>query len=219
MSRRGEPCHATRGSRNGSAKLDQAKADQIRALLAQGLSQEQAGAVFGVTQALVSRIKRGLMWTGESLSEEDRFEANVLRIPFHPCWEWIGTRNDSGYGVLSTSGSHERAHRLAWERANGRSVPLGLCVLHTCDNRGCVRPDHLFLGTRGDNNSDCAAKNRNPQGEVHHWAKLTEDQAAEVRERARSGEDRHELADLFGVSYSTVKDIENGRSWRHQEGA
>lgn len=221
MSRAGEPCPAVQGTRNGGGgKLTPEKVAAIRLDLALGERQEAIARAFGITQGMVSAIKRGAAWrhVGQAVSDEERFEESVARLPFHECWEWIGLRNDSGYGMLSIGGVHRRAHRLAWERSNEREVPDGLCVLHRCDNRGCVRPDHLLLGTRGENNSDCAAKNRNAQGEVHHWAKLDEAQAAEIRSRARGGEDPRALAAEFGVSRSTVKDIENGRSWRHQEG-
>lgn len=78
------------------------------------------------------------------------------------CWEWTGSRNAAGYGKLSegAAGSPRlRAHRVSWELANG-PVPAGLWVLHRCDNPPCVRPDHLWLGTRLDNMQDCARKGR-----------------------------------------------------------
>jgi len=78
------------------------------------------------------------------------------------CWEWIGARGARGYGKMTAGprgSGHVRAHRVSWELAFG-PVPDGLWVLHTCDNPPCVRPDHLWLGTRLDNMRDCARKGR-----------------------------------------------------------
>lgn len=126
------------------------------------------------------------------------------------CWLWQGHRNERGYGKLSSRHgrgySPERAHHVAWELAYG-PPPRGLCVLHRCDVRHCVRPDHLFLGTVADNQTDMARKGR---GTV----KLT---AAQVREarilRGRLTQDA--LAAQFGVCRATISHIQNGRNWRH----
>lgn len=76
------------------------------------------------------------------------------------CWLWIGRTNGSeGYGKLSWHNADVYAHRLSWELHVG-PVPLGLWVLHRCDNPPCVRPDHLFLGTHEDNMLDAARKHR-----------------------------------------------------------
>lgn len=76
------------------------------------------------------------------------------------CVEWIGARNADGYGLTRTEGKQRLAHRVSYERSNG-VIPDGLCVLHRCDNPPCLNPDHLFVGTRGDNAKDCTAKGRN----------------------------------------------------------
>lgn len=79
------------------------------------------------------------------------------------CWTWSGAKNRRGYGWLHngsrTTRKPMRAHRASWEIHFGK-IPDGLWVLHRCDNPPCVRPDHLFLGTRTDNMRDCAAKGR-----------------------------------------------------------
>lgn len=76
------------------------------------------------------------------------------------CWEWRGYRNWAGYGIIHpTPGVKLRTHRIAYELTHG-PIPIGLYVLHRCDNPSCVRPEHLFLGTLADNNRDMAAKGR-----------------------------------------------------------
>ena len=74
------------------------------------------------------------------------------------CWDWPGGRTN-GYGYLTQKAKTTYAHRWMWEVANG-PIPPGLFVCHHCDNRACFRPDHLFLGSAGDNNRDMAAKGR-----------------------------------------------------------
>ena len=83
-----------------------------------------------------------------------------------PCLEWQAGRSRSGYGKFSRDGKTERAHRVAWEMANG-PIPDGLNALHKCDNRPCVDDTHLFLGTIADNNADMVAKGRQAIGDMH----------------------------------------------------
>lgn len=124
--------------------------------------------------------------------------------PESGCWIWEGQKRPDGYGMLS--GSKMRAHRYAWEIVNG-PVPEGLCVLHRCDNPSCVNPEHLFLGTRGDNVRDAAAKNRMPHGESHWASKLTSEQVLEIRSSSLS---QTTLADLYKVNQSTICRVRSG---------
>jgi hypothetical protein len=91
-----------------------------------------------------------------------RFAAFVARCA--GCWEWTGALHRNGYGAFKLrDGRQMLAHRFAWELANG-AVPEGLNVLHQCDNRRCVRPDHLFVGTQRENIRDMVAKGRHFAG-------------------------------------------------------
>ena len=84
-------------------------------------------------------------------------EARIRRT--EGCWEWDGPMSGNGYGLVCRNHTRRLAHRVAWERANG-PIPDGLLICHHCDNRRCVRPDHLFLGTTSDNAQDMLAKGR-----------------------------------------------------------
>ncbi len=90
-----------------------------------------------------------------------------------------------------------------------------MCVLHRCDRPACCNPDHLFLGTKADNNADMIAKGRDRQrpllGESNPQAKLTREQVIEI---LASGESAAALARRFGVSASTAKDVRAGKTWR-----
>jgi transcriptional regulator len=121
------------------------------------------------------------------------------------------------------------AHVLAWEFAHGRPVPKGLCVCHTCDNRLCCNPAHLWLGTNVENIADRDAKGRQARGD-RHWtrkrprrvspppvrrARLTEAQVRDILERLAAGETQTALAREFKVDQTTLSDIERGKTWAH----
>jgi hypothetical protein len=117
------------------------------------------------------------------------------------CWLWTGGRHRNGYGKFglvrrghqSTVGTHIVAYELHYG-----PIPEGLCVLHTCDTRLCVRPDHLFLGTKADNNADMAIKERGT-------SRLTAEQVKQIRTRyAQGGVTMKELGKEYGVNRSTV---------------
>jgi len=83
---------------------------------------------------------------------------DLIRKAVDDCFEWRGGKSE-GYGRKHFNGRTQFTHRIAWEWANG-PIPEGMCVLHTCDNRACCNPNHLFLGTKGDNARDMCSKGR-----------------------------------------------------------
>lgn len=76
------------------------------------------------------------------------------------CWTWKGNIDSKGYGRVHCNGKRQRAHRVSYELSIGE-IPSGMLICHHCDNRKCVRPDHLFVGTASDNSLDCTKKGRN----------------------------------------------------------
>jgi hypothetical protein len=140
----------------------------------------------------------------------DRFWTKVRKGD--ECWEWQGARSQ-GYGRFGLDGVAMGAHRLAWESTHG-PVPSGMSVLHRCDNRRCVRPDHLFLGSQLDNMRDAVAKGRTAAGEGHGRHRLRASQVVAIRERYATGAERlRDLADEHGMSEAVMSLIVRGQKW------
>ena len=127
------------------------------------------------------------------------------------CHEWTGYTAGTGYGQLTHRMKTFYVHRVAWELANG-PIPDEQQVLHRCDNRKCVNPEHLFLGTLDDNMADMTAKRRQAHGPKCYHAKLTVEQVHEIR---RSTERQQTIADRYGITNSTVSVIKSGQTWRY----
>jgi len=144
------------------------------------------------------------------------FWARVTRTD--GCWLWTGPvmRQRRGYGTHATTlYGRKPAHRYSWFFTHGEMPPSHMDVCHACDVPACVRPDHLFLGTRAENMHDAKVKGRVPAGERHTAARLTDDNVREMRRlRASSGEPYARLAKRYGVSTSTVVQVIYGNTWR-----
>lgn len=131
------------------------------------------------------------------------------------CWEWTGCKLATGYGSIGSRSGGPRlvTHRVAWEDANG-PIPPGVFVLHHCDNRACVRPSHLFLGSKADNTRDMLSKGRECSGERSPHARLTAGQVRVIRAAYRGGSSLTELARAFAIVVSQIHAIVNHRAWR-----
>ena len=128
------------------------------------------------------------------------------------CWLWKAGRYASGYGQFR----RRRAHRVAWELTYG-SIPLGKKILHDCDIKRCVNPNHLFLGTSVDNTQDMLKKGRHnpPQGTCNGQAKLTEEEVKRIRQLREQGYPLQSLSEMFEVSKSRISKISRNLAWRH----
>lgn len=146
-------------------------------------------------------------------SAKERFYQRVQKTNY--CWIWEGYKSPAGYGVVTIYGEQHQTHRLSWMFECG-PIPKGMIIMHTCDNPSCVNPDHLKLGTQRDNMHDMWDKGRgNPGhlcGEESPPSKLTDVDVIKIR---LSNELIKVLAKKFGVSTSTVCDIQKGRIWKH----
>ena len=162
--------------------------------------------------------------TWKGLTDLERFEEKVDRNGDGGCWNWTASCIASGYGNMGVKRDGKwrvlAAHRLAWEFYRG-PIPHhdsyhGLCVCHTCDNRRCVNPEHLFLATNKGNTDDRDRKGRNVayKGERHGSSKLTENQVREIRALP---EDIgwEEIAKKYGIGRTHVRRIRRRESWAH----
>ena len=164
----------------------------------------------------LGRHRIGGQWRS-GRTERERFEAKIRKSE-HGCWLWSASTDGHGYGQLMVQregvARPKLAHRLAYEAFIG-PIPDGLCVLHQCDEPRCVRPDHLFLGTRADNIRDAVRKGRHPNGlnGLNGQRKLTVDDVREIRSLADQIS-QAAIAELFGVSGSTIFAVIRRRTWK-----
>ncbi len=159
-----------------------------------------------------ARLRRTGMTDARPIeTREDRYWLAVRKAPTG-CWGWAGSVNNHGYGKV---GQHY-AHRFSWQLHFG-PIPVGLYVMHVCDNPPCTNPSHLQLGTQKANMEDASRKgrlrSRPPRGEANHFAKLTAQQALEIRRRRLAGEPRKVIAASFGIRVEHVGRIALGHAW------
>jgi hypothetical protein len=151
------------------------------------------------------------------LTMEEKFHASYIPEPMSGCWLWEGPVNAHGYGRLSAGGKSWTAHRASYEIHKG-PIHSGLWVLHTCDQPGCVNPDHLYLGTVVENVRDMMQRGRHVRwngtrrGTGNPKSRLTPEQVQEIR-CLPPGLTRRQAGRLYGVSHATIIDIIKGRTW------
>ena len=138
------------------------------------------------------------------LDKAGRFKPLPLKILFNNrfskmendgCWNWIGTIDPDGYGRIRYNKKTNGAHRISWILNYGE-IPKGMVILHKCDNRRCVRIDHLYLGTIQDNIKDMDKKNR-------RYKKITIEKIKEIKKLIIQGLSNREIAKI----YYTTKDV------------
>jgi hypothetical protein len=136
------------------------------------------------------------------------FDEQYIKDEATGCWNWRRSVNKRfGYGQMWDGKRYMRAHRFSWERSRG-PIPDALSVLHRCDNRRCVNPDHLFLGTHAVNTQDMMSKGRGKNGTT----KIRAEDVAKIREMYVDAPQAL-IATTFGISQTQVSRIVNRKRW------
>ena len=137
------------------------------------------------------------------------------------CLEWSSTIRPDGYGrfMFSQGSVQDVAHRVSYKISYPFENIDGFVICHSCDNRRCINPEHLFKGTHADNVADKVSKNRQPKGECHSLAKLTVEEVYQIRDLARPEYKKYmnkrRIAEAYNVSTATVHLIYIRSNWAH----
>lgn len=218
-----------------AALLDEKRSAAV-AMYRRGASLEDVGAKFSVSiTAVRAAVKAGgikLRTRSETFDAnrpdmKDAIKSKVKINPKSDCWEWIGWVEKNGYGRMTFKRKTGWAHRYAYEAHLGK-IPKGMDVCHTCDNRKCCNPEHLFVGTRKDNMQDCMRKGRTSRGLIHsvkitsgirarRLTKLTMEKARLIRQKKANGATNKDLAGEFGVDVSSIRLVVSNRIWREND--
>ena len=142
-----------------------------------------------------------------------RFWPKVDRGTPDECWEWQAAVKSNGYGQIQVDGKPEYAHRVA-VKLDDRDLPDDMQVNHHCDNRSCVNPKHLYIGTQQENRQDAVDRERTATGEDNGSSKLDwQDVGAIRRDYALTSKTQYDLADKYGTTHGHISKIVRGLTW------
>lgn len=154
--------------------------------------------------------KDGRMRPSKKLSPEDNsrhFWSKVIKGEGDQCWGWNGPHFSTGYGMFNVNSIPITASRKMWMEVHG-DIPKGMVICHKCDNRKCVNPNHLFIGTQRDNIADMVSKGRGKtRFNGHPAAKIIGEDFEKCKQLILSGENPRKIAADFGVHIASIYKI------------
>lgn len=158
----------------------------------------------------------------KGMSGWDVVEFNGWNVTTDGCWEYRGPKFANGYGQVKIDGIPRLLHRVSYERHNG-DIPSGIVVRHKCDNKPCMNPSHLELGTSVDNVRDRDERGRTANGD-RGVGKFSDRQVKQIRltldttrNRIERGKMYRQIASAFGVSESCIQGMYLRRNYKHVE--
>lgn len=161
----------------------------------------------GICRKHYLRMQKHGSYENPRKSLEDRFLAKIELVPFSTCWWWVGGVNSNGYGQIRVGNKMDSAHRVSFELYNEKT-PVGLNILHGCDNPLCVNPAHLRAGTQQENIMDMVLRRRRK-------TKLNEKQVLEIRRLSHSGLSFTRIGKMYRVNETTIGRIVSRKTWQH----
>lgn len=149
---------------------------------------------------------------------EIRFWAKVNKGGPDDCWLFIAKSEWGEYKGFWNGTKFGGAHRFSLELKLKRKLEKGECALHTCDNKHCVNPNHLWVGSNMDNSRDMVKKGRKEKGADVYGAKLTDKKVRKIRKQYAKGKTPREIAPKYGICPDNVLCIVSGKTWKHVGG-
>lgn len=140
-------------------------------------------------------------------SLKDRLRAGCFKTG--ECWVWNKSVASSGYGQIRLNYKNLRANRASYMVFKGE-IPDGMVIRHTCDNKLCINPEHLILGSCKQNSQDMVERDRQAKGERNGRCKLSESDVQAIKDSKLS---YSQLAKQFGISKGHAHRVKNGVAW------
>ena len=144
----------------------------------------------------------------KDLTEEESFWAKVRIKEDDDCWEWLMSISNSGYGRFCYNQTTDYAHRVAWRLSTKGDIPNGKIICHTCDNKICCNPRHLYLGTYSNNAEDKMERNPHRVGSI---SRFHDGDVWYMRQLYLSGVSQRRIADMFKTTQSHISQLINNK--------